>query len=253
MNQKIDTLSFVHCTNSEIHVGTTRILNDCTLHMAQDAYVTGKVAEIQVKVEELETALKNIGRNPKTAVVKTMQIQRRKRLVALIGLLSGLASDEDQPEQVAKALKLLAIINQQGRGTGRGSYFKTTSAIRIMLDGFDTPENAVIVDELGLRRLVERLRTAQSEFENAFEERVTLEGATPRIGAVRKAINYEVVGLLSYIDHEAVRNPQGLETLVNKLNEQIRGIMANVRARTTRSKNKGTPPVPEKELPVKTT
>jgi ribosomal protein L20 len=144
--------------------------------------------------------------------------------------------------------RAMSVIRQSKGFTGRamsvirqskGFAQRAMSVIR-QSKGFTQRAMSVIRQSKGFTRramsyitLHPGLRTVQSEFENAFEERVTLEGATPRIGAVR--------------------NPQGLETLVNKLNEQIRGIMANVRARTTRSKNKGTPPVPEKELPVKTT
>jgi hypothetical protein len=83
-------------------------------------------------------------------------------------MLYGQASVKDKPEQVTKAEALLAIIRQQGRNIGRGSYMGASSAIRAILESFDKPENAAIVAELGLSQAVVNLHTSQAGFEAAF-------------------------------------------------------------------------------------
>jgi hypothetical protein len=98
-----------------------------------------------------------------------------------------MAADSDQPERVDKAQKILAIVNQRAGINGRNSYMKTSPAIRLILSEFDTPENAAIINYLGLAGPVERMRTAQAQFETTFEERSTLDGTTPRIMLLRKA------------------------------------------------------------------
>jgi hypothetical protein len=241
--QKLNTISFSRCTNSELHVGTTRILDECATYLPQDALAIETIDLIRGKVDDMDKTLSIIGSNPLTGDVRTKHIRRTKLVVGLSGMLRCIiAADGDQPERVGKAQKLLAIVNQQAGSLGRTSYMKTSSAIRVILGEFDTAENAVIVDELGLTGPVGRMRTAQAQFETAFERRVTLAGTTPRIMPLRKAISYEVGGLLTHVDHLAVRNPQALETLVNKLNEQITAIMTSVRARATRNQvEKATP------------
>jgi hypothetical protein len=242
MSKKLKKLSIHHWSNREMHVGSRRILDECANYMPQDAYVAGKVATGRELVHEMDMALNSNGCNPLTVAVREKHNRRGDILVGLTGMLHGLASVSDKPEQVAKSESLLAIIRQQGHNIGRGSYMGASSAIQTILKSFDKPENAAIIAELGLSQAVENLRTSQAGFEAAFWDKVTIESQdnTASTIGLRKNLWSVLADLTTYIDYRADAEPQAMEALVNKLNEQIGEIKTIVRARATRNQKGNT-------------
>jgi hypothetical protein len=245
MSKKLKKLSIHRWSNREMHVGSMRILDECAQYMPQDAYVTVKVEKGRGLVHEMDKAFTANGCNPQTAVVSEKHKRRGVILVGITGMLHGLASVKDEPEQVSKAETLLAIVAKQGRKICHGSYIGATSAIRVILVEFDRPENAAIVAELGLGTAVEKLRTAQMEFETAFQQKVAIEAqeATPTSNALRKELWGVLEDLTTCVNYRADENPQEFATLVNELNEQISEIKAIVRARATRNQSENASPM----------
>jgi hypothetical protein len=170
-------------------------------------------------------------------------ILRGDALVGLTGMLHGLASVTYDSAQKRKAETLQAIVKRQGRQIGRGSYVGATSAIRVILEEFDAPENAALVAELGLGPAVEKLRAEQAGFLATFMEKMAIEarGATPKLKDLRGKIGNVLDELTTYVSYKADEDPQGFETLVNELNEQIAAVMTAVRARATRNQAENAP------------
>jgi hypothetical protein len=189
----------------------------------------------------MDGALTKKGCHPLTATIGAQKAHRSNVFNGLAGLIDILVSDKDNPGQAAKASRLRTIISQHDRSVCRSTQVRGTTAIRVVLEEFDKPANAAIVDELGLRDRVELLRAAQNGFEAAFDEKVTAKSAMPRIKPLCEVIGYDLYGLLTYIEHEADKDPQRFETLVNELNGQITAIMTIARARRSRRENGGAP------------
>jgi hypothetical protein len=248
MKTKLKKLTWSKCRNREVHVIAARIGDECGRHIPEDLYAIESAAKIRDIAIGMDAALTKKGRNPLTVVIKGKQRRRVNAFDSLVRSIDNLVADTDNPETAAKAQRLKTIIDQQGRSTCRVTYVKATSGIRVVLEELDKPENAAIIDELGLRNLVERLRTAQNDFEVTCNERVTIKSALPKMQNVRDAMEYALHDLLTHIEHAAEKEPQKYTTLVNEINEQITAIMTIVRARATRNKGEDSPPVAGKEV-----
>lgn len=241
MGKFLENFSFSRCTTPEFHVTAIRIseIVKNSLGSTPDPFIVRQLEGIDAEANKLEDSMKNTNRSPLTAELAVKHDRRKKALRGLTKLLRGMSAVDLDPAKRNLALSLLAIILKQGSNLIYKSHLKLSSALKVILEEFQSEVAKKCIADLGIGDLVAELDAAQNDFEKTYQEKVALDAQQtfPVKLPARSDLGYRLNSLLNYIDTNEADKQGNNEQLIKELNEVISYVMAKTKARRTRREN----------------
>ncbi len=145
------------------------------------------------------------------------------------------------PEKAAAGELLVEIFRSRGWSIFSLGYSAETSQLNVLVNDLETPEAQAALTTIGATVWLDDLKTAQGEFETAYQEKVAAQAGEDYqpIRDGRRQVARYVAALLSYVDLQSDLNPVQFGPVVDKIDEVIVDVVTVARARRTRGGNEG--------------
>lgn len=175
-----------------------------------------------------------------TALLAVRDDSRDGAFVGLRDFVKAFVSS-GSPEKAAAGELLVEIFRSRGWSIFSLGYSAETSQLNVLVNDLETPEAQAALTTIGATVWLDDLKTAQGEFETAYQEKVAAQAGEDYqpIRDGRRQVARYVAALLSYVDLQSDLNPVQFGPVVDKIDEVIVDVVTVARARRTRGGNEG--------------
>lgn len=185
--------------------------------------LTALVEELEAKFALLDKVLVSARGNVLSATLQGLDKARDVALRSLYGILKIYLSFPEE-EKASAALHLLKLIDKHGKDIDKMSYSQESGALVNIFQEFALEANAGYIALLHVEDWVEKLKAAQSEFNELFIGRES-ENAVKLTGEARQA-RIDVQDSLDKLGktinaYEIVYGAEAYALLVDKINEAV--------------------------------
>lgn len=252
MFTKIGKLLVTNIKNSVLYEFSVGLIGLIVELVDQNGSMGEYITAVQKAVKNFEAAFDKSGKNPFTAKINEKHEERISLYIALkrqIGVSMKILAN---PSMVAAAGNLKKGIKECGLWINRSlSYRDATKTIRQILNMLAEEPFAQWAIEASIQTLVERLRTAQNEYEDLKQDRIEdiANDMTPVEKEARKNLIEAVLSTLDAIDFGVRCDNEVFVNLANEIVEMITETNALTRAAETRDRNGETDDAADDEEP----
>lgn len=230
-------LNFSMLTGSQLNTFVRSLLALFNLPALADGVIKTLVGKLTDTLSLFAKGFDRDSKDPYTKAVDEKDTLRDKYFNGLKNYVKSFLSSDNDDEVVA-ANKLIGVMIKHGWSAASLSNSNETSALTSLLSELDNNCNAETT-LLNATLHIERIRTAQAEFEETVKARIE-NGSTelPSITKYRPALIDAVKKLINALesDYEAT-NDANIGSTIGKIDELILKTTSTVKASKTRSDN----------------
>ncbi len=233
----MEKINYHYLDGSQLNTFVRTLLSFFNVESMSEGVIKTLAGKLITALDLFAKGFEYDAKNPYTTVLNEKDTLRDKYFIGFKNYLkSFLASDE--PTEVDAAEKMLDLIDKHGSDAASLGYAKETTALTGLISELDS-ECSSELELLGAGTRIERLRTAQADFEEAVNAGIT-EGAVelPTITKYRPALITAVNKLLNALDsdYDATAD-ETVGSYISRINELITTTMATAKAVKTRRDN----------------
>ena len=189
----------------------------------EELKLTALVEELEAKFALLDKVLVIARGNVLSVTLQELDKARDVALRALYGILKIYLSFPEE-EKASAAMHLLQLIDKHGKDIDKMPYSQQSGALVNILQEFALEANAAYITLLHIEDWVEKLKTAQSEFNDVFMGRES-ENAVKLTGEAHEA-RVDVQDVLDRLGktinaYEIVYGAEAYAPLVDRINEAV--------------------------------
>lgn len=152
---------------------------------------------------------------------------RDKLYNGLRDYIKGYAGLEPLPHS-AKAKTIYALFKKYGTGLTKLKYAEQTAQLRKFLEETSLPENLLLLEDLGVKDILEMLKQAQDDFDAVYVEQITSNSELRNIPSATKIRSELEEYLRAYFTFiKAMQKSPEWKPLYNEINELVKSIKPN--------------------------
>ena len=176
-----------------------------------------------------------------TALLQELDAKRDNLFMAFKYYVSAWQRRSDLAEQSAAAQRLMDLIIKRGSTLYATGYSNESAQLSSLFQDLSNPATAANLAVIQAETWLTALKTAQTGFETAYQEKITAESDADMTGLKDGFRNLfaSLQTMLQFVDILARSENDTVRIAVRKINEIIEDVMAIARARQTRE---DTPP-----------
>jgi len=222
-------------TSNEVHTSVIRIADLISENIKDDPFIGKVMPLLKPPIADLSKAL---GRTTDPTMVKLLSKKdgvRDSRYVALRDFCKAYSSDVDAALAEA-GNTLVTIFRELGWSMHRQGYAVESSLLQALINRLETTPASTALAAIGGASRLTDLKTAQSDFETTFKQKVDVKTREeyPKIRNCRILISRYLGGMMSYIDLMAEINGGTFSSTATKIDEVVTEFETMARTRRTK-------------------
>lgn len=153
---------------------------------------------------------------------------RDKLYNGLRDYIKGYAGLEPLPHN-AKAKTIYAVFKKYGTGLSKLKYVEQTAQLRKFLEEMNLPENLLLLEDLGVKAVLELLKQAQDDFDVIYAEQIASNSELrniPSASKVRTELEEYLRAYFTFI--KVMQKSPEWKPLYNEINELVKSVKPNI-------------------------
>ncbi len=238
--QKLTSIPFSRVPKMEFRAVVTGVVAIVAKYNPQALHIDGSYNLVTQSLPLLKNLRKVYKKHQKTVTLISLR-KERKNLAAAIVTQVKAAKKANLAAQQSDLEMVIPFVEEHLGDIQSENSVAQSESLKVMfdaLDGHQTMSDSFAA--LGLSPYVEQLRTVQESIIVTFDSRNTSRSTRPRMktNAVKVALTEPLMDLLNDIEISSKKYPAlDYTPLIDELNEFLKPFVANIKAKSTRSKN----------------
>lgn len=221
--------------SNEAHISASRIYKITMDLIPDDPFLKTVGALLTPNFNDLSVIISRTNDSTYVKLLEKKDDTRDGRFVGLRDFCKAMAGDEN-PALSTPGKFLVDIFKELGWSMHREGYSVESSLLKSLIEKFEKAPVSTYVTAIGATARLASLKTAQSDFENTFNNKVDAKAKEvyPKMQECRRRVARYLGGILSYIDLMAETKGGNYQIAANKIDEVITEFGAMARNRQTR-------------------
>lgn len=236
---KVPYLRVKRLRDREIEAVTTHICKSIMEYSLPAEIFGTMLHEITSLLGDFQEAMNRQRKNELTAELRRIDTRRNREYHALLKGIDYFQMLSDPPK-VEAALELQEVLGRYGKSLSRESDIIETVKLRTLMDELRHDELATALERLSLTDTIDRLHSANEQFDTLYLKRATVEAedTTPLLAPTRQLLVETINLLISNVSFYNRIEPENYADIAAELTEIIGDIMALAKTRKTRVSQK---------------
>lgn len=220
----INTINYQKLWVSEFILFLKHLISVCRKHAPAELNIDDRLTPLEKIVNRLDDVFQKRQKSDLTNEIASLDERRDTAIISLTWFIQAYLNYFEETKCQA-AMKIKTAVEQYGSSLYKLNYLaETTTLTNLVHDLESDNELAEAVNILGLKPLVDEIKTSNKLFDEKYLERVEEMSKVPDESAVdlRKKATAHYRDLVDIIGaHVLLSGPERYQSLINKLNELI--------------------------------